>query len=50
MTAVRILRLAAGGRKPQREDHARGWYFEPTVLADATTQVSRTTESVTAQR
>ena len=29
-------RLAAGGRKPQREDLARGWYFEPTVLADAT--------------
>ena len=28
-------RLAAGGRRPQREGLARGWYYEPTVLADA---------------
>lgn len=28
-------RLAVGGRRPQREGLARGWYYEPTVLADA---------------
>lgn len=28
-------RLAAGGRRPQRADLARGWYYEPTVLCEA---------------
>lgn len=28
-------RLAIGGRRPQREALAKGWYYEPTVLADA---------------
>ncbi|WP_315924517.1 aldehyde dehydrogenase [Mesorhizobium sp. SP-1A] len=28
-------RLAVGGRRPQQEALARGWYYEPTVLADA---------------
>lgn len=27
--------IAAGGRKPQNEALARGWYFEPTVMVDA---------------
>jgi aldehyde dehydrogenase (NAD+) len=29
-------RLAVGGRRPQRDDLAQGWYYEPTVLAEAT--------------
>lgn len=28
-------KLAAGGRRPQDEALARGWYYEPTVLTDA---------------
>ncbi len=28
-------RVAAGGKQPRREDLADGWYFEPTVLTDA---------------
>jgi acyl-CoA reductase-like NAD-dependent aldehyde dehydrogenase len=28
-------RVAIGGRRPQRDDLARGWYYEPTVLAEA---------------
>lgn len=28
-------RLAIGGRRPQDEAFAKGWYYEPTVLADA---------------
>ncbi len=28
-------RLAAGGKQPNTGELARGWYFEPTVLADA---------------
>lgn len=28
-------RLAIGGRRPQQEALAGGWYYEPTVLADA---------------
>lgn len=28
-------RLAIGGHRPQQEALAKGWYFEPTVLADA---------------
>lgn len=28
-------RLAAGGRRPQAAGLEKGWYFEPTVLADA---------------
>jgi aldehyde dehydrogenase (NAD+) len=27
--------VAAGGRRPQREDLAKGWYYEPTVLTGA---------------
>jgi len=29
-------KVAAGGRKPQDGELARGWYFEPTVLVEAT--------------
>lgn len=28
-------RIAVGGRRPRRGDLAGGWYFEPTVMADA---------------
>jgi aldehyde dehydrogenase (NAD+) len=28
-------RLAIGGRRPQQEAFSKGWYYEPTVLADA---------------
>lgn len=29
-------RIAAGGRQPDREDLAGGWYYEPTVMTEAT--------------
>lgn len=32
--------IAAGGRKPQDEDLACGWYFEPTVMTDASNEMS----------
>ena len=32
-------KIAAGGRKPQDEALARGWYFEPTVITQATNQM-----------
>lgn len=28
-------KVAIGGRRPQSEDLARGWYYEPTILSDA---------------
>ncbi|MFA6265052.1 MAG: aldehyde dehydrogenase [Pseudolabrys sp.] len=28
-------KIAAGGRRPQDEELARGWYFEPTVMVEA---------------
>ena len=28
-------KVTAGGRRPQSEDLARGWYYEPTILSDA---------------
>jgi aldehyde dehydrogenase (NAD+) len=28
-------RIAAGGRRPQQGDLARGWYYQPTVIVDA---------------
>ena len=28
-------RVAIGGRRPRRDDLARGWYYEPTVLSEA---------------
>lgn len=28
-------KIAAGGRKPQDSELARGWYFEPTVMVEA---------------
>ena len=28
-------KVTAGGRRPQSEDLARGWYYEPTILGDA---------------
>lgn len=28
-------KIAVGGRKPQDEELARGWYFEPTVMVEA---------------
>ena len=28
-------RIAAGGRRPQSDELAGGWYFEPTVMTDA---------------
>ena len=28
-------RIAAGGKRPQADDLAGGWYFEPTVMTDA---------------
>ena len=29
-------RIAVGGRRPQAESLARGWYYEPTILTEAT--------------
>ncbi|WP_284316299.1 aldehyde dehydrogenase [Labrys miyagiensis] len=28
-------RIAAGGKRPQADELARGWYFEPTVMVEA---------------
>jgi len=28
-------KIAAGGKRPQAEELARGWYFEPTVMVEA---------------
>ncbi|MGC7556682.1 aldehyde dehydrogenase family protein, partial [Pandoraea pneumonica] len=28
-------RVAAGGRRPARDDLAGGWYYEPTVMTQA---------------
>ncbi|MGK9264107.1 aldehyde dehydrogenase [Sinorhizobium meliloti] len=33
-------RIAIGGKRPQSEELSRGWYFEPTVMADATNDMS----------
>lgn len=33
-------KIAAGGRKPQDGDLARGWYFEPTVMTEARNDMS----------
>ncbi len=33
-------RVAVGGRKPQDETLARGWYYQPTVLTDARNDMS----------
>ncbi len=32
-------KIAAGGRKPQDEALAHGWYFEPTVITEASNQM-----------
>ncbi|ANF58776.1 aldehyde dehydrogenase [Halotalea alkalilenta] len=33
-------RVAVGGRRPSGADLAQGWYFEPTVLADASNDMT----------
>ncbi|TIY10949.1 MAG: aldehyde dehydrogenase family protein, partial [Mesorhizobium sp.] len=33
-------RIASGGKRPQAEELARGWYFEPTVMIDAKNDMS----------
>ncbi|WP_426232041.1 aldehyde dehydrogenase [Pararhizobium sp. DWP3-4] len=33
-------RIAAGGKQPSREDLADGWYYEPTVMTEATNDMT----------
>ncbi|RWF00325.1 aldehyde dehydrogenase [Mesorhizobium sp.] len=33
-------RIASGGKRPQADELARGWYFEPTVMIDAKNDMS----------
>ncbi len=33
-------RVAAGGKRPQRGDLAKGWYYEPTVMVNADNSMS----------
>lgn len=39
-------KIAAGGRKPQDGDLARGWYFEPTVMTEARNDMSFMREEI----